>query len=330
MLDITNTYPNGYTYLSVCPSCGGKNTLSFNLKYKSVKCWKANCELHQKTTLYTFATRYSLVQAFEDFYGTKLKNLGEQHNVSFQPEVTNRTVNQEEFWEAYVPFEDFKTKSNTLNYLQRRGISLENIQRFQLGRTKSDNGVIIPFYKYQSEGAIKAELEYYQIRFTTATKYQPKYFNPIATDKKIFNLYSMFNNSIRFGVEGVFDVLYFGDTFFAILGSDFGDSTIEQLLKYIDYQKKFNTVLELSFIPDLGIKNYEYWRYCLKLFKQHTDTKISIVDLAEGANFPKTINDGQSIANGFEGGGAFVQHRISKRKTVKLRNKNYYFSEKIL
>ena len=324
MLNISHVYPNGYTYFAVCPSCGNKDTFSFNVNYKTCKCWKASCELNQKTSLYSFAQRYNLVKDFEDYYGVKINKINESLNVITSIDV-KKQVDEDEFWEIYIPF-DSNDMSASYNYLINRGISHENIQRFQLGRNKEDTAVVIPFFEYKrTNQGFNTILKFYQLRYINPTKYQPKYFNPKNVDKSIYNLYPMFNNNIRFGVEGVMDCLYFGDSYFALLGSDFGDNNIEQILDYIDYQEK-NTVLkklELCFIPDLGKMNYDYWQYAITVLQQHTDTKLSIVDLAGTNTFPKEVNDAQFIAANYEGGYDYVQQRITKRKEIKKTKKSY-------
>ena len=324
MLNISHTYPNGYTYLAICPSCGSKDTFSFNLKYKTCKCWKATCSLSGRTSLFDFANRYNLKKDFEDYYGIPLSRLNDSHNIVTTIEV-RKEVSEEDFWSRYVPFEENDT-SSSFKYLLKRGISVENIQRFQLGRTSDDTAVMIPFYQYKrTNKGFNAVLKFYQLRYTNPTKYQPKYFNPKDVDKSIYNLYPMFSNNIRFGVEGVMDCLYFGDSYFAILGSDFGDNTIYILVKYVEYRKN-NTVLnklELCFIPDLGKINYDYWLYCLKVIQQHIDTPLSIVDLADGSVFPKYINDAQQIATRYKGGYKYVQDRILKRKIIKSKKRSY-------
>lgn len=331
MLNISHVYPNGYTYFAVCPSCGNKDTFSFNINYKTCRCWKASCSLSQKTSLFDFAKRYNLVKDFEDYYGVKLNQLSESHNVITSIQESNKKVDEDEFWDIYIPFE-YNDDSASYRYLQNRGINNENIQRFQLGRNKEDNAVVIPFFEYKrTNQGFNTILKFYQLRYINPTKYQPKYFNPKNVDKSIYNLYPMFNNNIRFGVEGVMDCLYFGDSYFALLGSDFGDSIIEQLLNYIDYTKS-NTILkklELCFIPDLGKNNYDYWQYAITILQQHTDTTLSIVDLAGENTFPKEVNDAQFIAANYEGGYEYVQERISKRKQIK-RNKKSYLLQNIL
>lgn len=324
MLNISHTYPNGYTYLAICPSCGGKDTFSFNIQYKTCKCWKANCSLSSRNSLFLFADRYNLKKDFEDYYGVSLRKLDESHNLVRTVQV-RKEVSEEDFWSRYVPFEE-EDKSSSYKYLLNRGISIENIQRFQLGRTEDDTAVMIPFYQYQrTKNGLNTALKFYQLRYINPTKYQPKYFNPKDVDKSIYNLYPMFTNNIRFGVEGVMDCLYFGDSYFAILGSDFGDNTIDQIVKYVEYRKN-NTILnklELCFIPDLGKINYDYWKYCLKVIKKHIDVPLSIVDLSDGNDFPKYINDAQQIATRYDGGFAYVQERISKRKYIKDKKKSY-------
>jgi hypothetical protein len=330
-MQISTVYQNGYTYLAVCPCCGGKDKLSFHLQFKSVKCWAANCDLNTKTTLHNFAKRYNLVKDFEDYYGVSLHQLGEQHNRITLNTYQSEKIDLEKYWEDYVPFDNL-TQSHSLNYLKGRGVSTENIQRFQLGRTKLDNGVIIPFNEYRKHnGRINTVLNYYQIRWTNPTKYMGKYYNPTGVEKPIYNLYSMYNNNIRFGVEGVFDVLTFGDSYFAILGSDFSDRVIESILKYLDYLKEnFNTVLknfEIALIPDIGVKNLEYWQHCLRVLSTHTEIKLTIVNLTEGTNFPKHINDGAAIKNAYANGMDFITERITQRKKILPKFKKYYINE---
>ncbi len=321
MLNISNTY-GGYTYLQSCPCCGGKNTLHYNIFTKSVKCWNAKCDLNQMTDLFSFTKRYSLVESFEAYYGTKLNKLSDSYAVNNSTKIDKaETIDLEAYWELYVPI-DFSKANNSINYLTNRGISKENITRFQIGRNKEDDALIIPFLEYKNNTV----LNFYQKRNLFPSKYKPKYENPPNVEKKIYNLYSLYPNNTRFCVEGVFDVLYFGDTYFALLGSSFGDRIIDQLVTYA----KFNTVLnELVFIPDIGKSNLDYWKYCVKVLNQHLNIKTSIVDLTTGTNFPKNINDGQKIANTYSNGMQFIHSRINKRKPITTKRKNYYFAEQI-
>jgi uncharacterized protein (DUF2164 family) len=321
MLDISSTYPNGYNILTNCPCCGGKDVLSFHLGYSSVKCFSAKCELNRRTSLSNFATHYNLVGAFEEHYGVKLHALGARHALLTDIVVRNNSeLDSELFWKEYVPFGISNENSKSYRYLLSRGISVENIIRFQLGRNNDDTGVMIPFYEYTKKGSV---LTYYQTRNLEVSKYVPKYKNPKAVDKRLYNLYSMYPNQIRYGVEGIFDVIHFGDTYFAMLGSDFSDKKVQQILTYLDYLKEtFNTVLkdfELSFIPDIGKENLDYWFYNVRKLRKHTEAKLSIVDLTTGTDFGKGINDAQQIVQNFEDGNAFVEERKAKRISVDKR-----------
>lgn len=218
-----------------CPVCSydikgldtgdGKGNFEVNTEKLIYKCW--SCGDSHGT--------HGPVGKLIDIWGTKKQKKIYDLIKPKDDEVIERKIEKIKLPEGYVKFKDsnpaFIPHKEAYNYLKKRSITDEMIEKFNIGYTVSGNfeyRIIIPSYDKNNE------LNYFIARSWVKTKI--KYKNPtIPKDTIIFNESRIdFNEDIVL-LEGAFDSIFVNNSI-PLLGKHVSDLLFEKL--YLEAKKK--------------------------------------------------------------------------------------------
>lgn len=217
--DLTESYQLQYP----CPRCveiGGnkekvKNNLEINIKFGVFQCWK--CCSHDDNMhgsikkLIKLYGNDDIYNAYKDYiYSLRQSKLFELNFNKNDFNIDNKIILDDniDFPKSFVPFEKDKSNSKkALDYLFKRNIGWDIIEKYNIGYTKYDENdkqtssrIIIPSYNEFNE------LDYWTGRDFTQLDKRQKYFNPKVERKTlIFNEGKINWDADITLVEGPFD-----------------------------------------------------------------------------------------------------------------------------
>jgi DNA primase len=258
----------GKENLFYCPKCKHhKKKLSINLDKNFFKCWI--CDFSGKDLTY-LVKRYGARTQREDWF--TLCNIFDHSDLELQlTEILDPPVKQI-FTEQKIDLpEEFATLTSNklsssafqaLSYLRRRDIEREEIITWKIGyctRGLYKDRIIIP--SFDKDG----DINYFIARSFTKAAF-PKYKNPNASKKIIFNeLFLDFDKPLVI-VEGVFDAINANGNVVPILGSTLNEQhplfqkIIEHKTKVylaLDYDAQKKEVLIAKSLQSYGIEVYK-------------------------------------------------------------------------
>ena len=214
-------FHHGKESLFYCPKCKHhKKKMSVNLKKNKFKCWV--CDFSGNDITYLIK-RYGTRSQRDDWYA--LCNIFDHSDLELQlTEMLNPPTEQVLVEQKIDLPDEFNTLTSNklsasalpaLSYLRRRDIEREEIITWKIGYCSSGlykDRIIIP--SFDKDG----DINYFIARSFTKAAF-PKYKNPTASKKIIFNeLFLDFEQPLVI-VEGVFDAINAGGNIVPILGS---------------------------------------------------------------------------------------------------------------
>ena len=212
---------HGKENIYYCPKCRHhKKKMSVNLDKNKFKCWVCDFSGNDITYLIKrYATRPQREEWFsvcEIFDHSDLEvQLNEALNPpSFEPEKEQKIDLPEEFT-TLTSIKLAPASLSAINYLRRRDIEREEILTWKIGycsRGLYKDRIIIP--SFDSDG----DVNYFVARSYSKEAF-PKYKNPTASKKIIFNELFLDFSAPLVIVEGIFDAINAGGNVVPILGS---------------------------------------------------------------------------------------------------------------
>jgi len=212
---------HGKENIYYCPKCKHhKKKMSVNLDKNKLKCWVCDFSGNDITYLIKrYATRpqreewFSVCEIF-DHSDLELQLNEALNPPSFEPEKEQKIDLPEEFT-TLTSIKLAPASLSAINYLRRRDIEREEILTWKIGycsRGLYKDRIIIP--SFDSDG----DVNYFVARSYSKEAF-PKYKNPTASKKIIFNeLFLDFSVPLVI-VEGIFDAINAGGNVVPILGS---------------------------------------------------------------------------------------------------------------
>ena len=212
---------HGKENLFYCPKCKHhKKKMSINLDKNFFKCWV--CDFSGKDITY-LVKRYGSRAQREDWYA--LCNIFDHSDLELQlTEILSPSIDKINTEQKIDLPEEFSTLTANklsasslpaISYLRRRDIEREEIVTWKIGYCSSGlykDRIIIP--SFDNDG----DINYFIARSFTKAAF-PKYKNPSASKKIIFNELFLDFNKPMIIVEGVFDAINAGGNVVPILGS---------------------------------------------------------------------------------------------------------------
>ena len=277
-----NFIDKGNELLFRCPSCGHrKHKFSVNLNKNVFKCWicdyrgrnvrRAIRRFGSFTQLQAWdaITNRSDLERFADLF-SNAEHAEEKQKVELPEEFISLCTDK-------VP----ATGTYALNYLQKRGVTKQDILKWKIGYCFSGqykNRVIVPSFDHEGD------VSYFIARSYNGDSY--KYKNPKASKDITFNeLYIDWNKDLVL-VEGVFDALVAGNAV-PILGSTLRKGS--RLLREI---VRNDTAIYVALDPDAAAKE----RKVIKTLLEY-DVELYKIDV-----------------NGYEDVGSMPKHVFDERK----------------
>ncbi len=277
-----NYSDKGSELLFTCPSCGHhKRKFSVNLNKNVFKCWicdyrgrnirRAIRRFGSFTQLQAWdaITNRSDLERFADLF-SNAEHAEEKQKVELPEEFISLCTDK-------VP----ATGTYALNYLQKRGVTKQDILKWKIGYCFSGqykNRVIVPSFDHEGD------VSYFIARSYNGDSY--KYKNPKASKDITFNeLYIDWNKDLVL-VEGVFDALVAGNAV-PILGSTLRKGS--RLLREI---VRNDTAIYVALDPDAAAKE----RKVIKTLLEY-DVELYKIDV-----------------NGYEDVGSMPKHVFDERK----------------
>ena len=267
----------GHELLFACPSCGHrKRKFSINLDKNAYKCWVCDYRGRNiRRPIRRFGT-YTQLQKWDQI--TNRTDL-ERFSDLFSEKENVREKQKVELPEEFVSLSSDKVPATgmyAMNYLQKRGLTREDIIRWKVGFCFSGeyrNRIIVP--SFNDDG----DVSYFIARSYNGDSY--KYKNPRASKDITFNeLYINWNKDLIM-VEGVFDAMVAGNAV-PILGSTLRKGT--DLLRQI---VKNDTPIYIALDPDAAAKERKIIKtlleYDIELYK------IDVSGYEDVGSMPKSV-----------------------------------------
>jgi DNA primase len=260
-----NYIEKGSELLFSCPSCGHhKRKFSINLDKSVYKCWVCDYRGRNIRRIVRSYGSYNQLQKWD--------SISERSDLERFAELFMETEPTEDKSKVELP-EEFTslsadkvpaTGTYALRYLQKRGVTRDDILRWKIGYCFSGeyrNRIIIP--SFDEDG----DCSYFIARSYTGDSY--KYKNPRASKDVVFNeLFINWNKDLIL-VEGVFDALVAGNAV-PILGSTLrrGSDLLRQIVRN-------DTPIYIALDPDAADKE----RRIIKMLLEY-DIELYKIDVS--------------------------------------------------
>ena len=272
-----NYIDKGAELLFTCPACGHhKRKFSVNLDKSVYKCWVCDYRGRNIRRVIRSYGSYNQLQKWDA--------ISQRSDIEKFAELFMETERTEDKSKMELP-EEFTslcsekapaTGTYALRYLQKRGITKEDILKWKIGYCFSGeyrNRIIIP--SFDEDG----DCSYFIARSYTGDSY--KYKNPRASKDIVFNeLYIDWNDDLTL-VEGVFDALVAGNAV-PILGSTLRKGS-ELLRKIV----RNDTPIYIALDPDAADKE----RRIIKMLLEYDIElyKIDVTGYEDVGSMPKEV-----------------------------------------
>jgi DNA primase len=272
-----NYFDKGAELLFTCPSCNHhKRKFSVNLDKSVYKCWVCDYRGRNIRRIIRSYGSYSQLQRWDAISErSDLEKFTELFMEPERPEDKSKMELPEEFTSLCAE-KPPATGIYALRYLEKRGITKEDILKWKIGYCFSGeyrNRVIIP--SFDEDG----DCSYFIARSYTGDSY--KYKNPRASKDIVFNdLFIDWNKDLVL-VEGVFDALVAGNAV-PILGSTLRAGS--ELLRKIVWN---DTPIYIALDPDAADKE----RRIIKMLLQYDIElyKIDVTGYEDVGSMPKAV-----------------------------------------
>ena len=267
----------GHELLFTCPACGHhKRKFSINLAKNVFKCWVCDYRGRNiRRTIRKYGTFTQLQKWDQITNRTEIEKFSDLFNEQSVPEPIQKLELPQEFnslCSENVP----ATGIYAMRYLQKRGISYQDILKWKIGYCFSGeykNRIIVPSFD------LDGDISYFVARSYTGDSY--KYKNPKASKDITFNeLYIDWNKDLVL-VEGVFDALVAGNAV-PILGS-----TLRKSSKLLREIVRNDTPIYVALDPDAAAKERKVIKtlleYDIELYK------IDVTGYEDVGSMPKDV-----------------------------------------
>ena len=272
-----NYIDKGAELLFTCPACGHhKRKFSVNLDKSVYKCWVCDYRGRNIRRVIRSYGSYNQIQKWDSIsQRSDLERFAELFMEAERPEDKSKMELPEEFTSlctGTIP----ATGTYALRYLQKRGITKDDIVKWKIGYCFSGeyrNRIIIP--SFDEDG----DCSYFIARSYSGDSY--KYKNPRASKDIVFNeLFIDWNSDLVLG-EGVFDALGAGNAV-PILGSTLRKGS-ELLRKIV----RNDTPIYIALDPDAADKE----RRIIKMLLEYDIElyKIDVTGYEDVGSMPKEV-----------------------------------------
>ena len=272
-----NYIDKGAELLFTCPACGHhKRKFSVNLDKSVYKCWVCDYRGRNIRRVIRSYGSYNQLQKWDSIsQRSDLERFAELFMEAERPEDKSKMELPEEFTSlctGTIP----ATGTYALRYLQKRGITKDDIVKWKIGYCFSGeyrNRIIIP--SFDEDG----DCSYFIARSYSGDSY--KYKNPRASKDIVFNELFIDWNSDLVLVEGVFDALVAGNAV-PILGSTLRKGS-ELLRKIV----RNDTPIYIALDPDAADKE----RRIIKMLLEYDIElyKIDVTGYEDIGSMPKEV-----------------------------------------
>ena len=272
-----NYIDKGAELLFTCPACGHhKRKFSVNLDKSVYKCWVCDYRGRNIRRVIRSYGSYNQLQKWDSIsQRSDLERFAELFMEAERPEDKSKMELPEEFTSlctGTIP----ATGTYALRYLQKRGITKDDIVKWKIGYCFSGeyrNRIIIP--SFDEDG----DCSYFIARSYSGDSY--KYKNPRASKDIVFNELFIDWNSDLVLVEGVFDALVAGNAV-PILGSTLRKGS-ELLRKIV----RNDTPIYIALDPDAADKE----RRIIKMLLEYDIElyKIDVTGYEDVGSMPKEV-----------------------------------------
>ena len=272
-----NYIDKGAELLFTCPACGHhKRKFSVNLDKSVYKCWVCDYRGRNIRRVVRSYGSYNQLQKWDSIsQRSDLEKFAELFMETERPEDKSKMELPEEFTSlctGTIP----ATGTYALRYLQKRGITKDDIVKWKIGYCFSGeyrNRIIIP--SFDEDG----DCSYFIARSYSGDSY--KYKNPRASKNIVFNELFIDWNSDLILVEGVFDALVAGNAV-PILGSTLRKGS-ELLRKIV----RNDTPIYIALDPDATDKE----RRIIKMLLEYDIElyKVDVTGYEDVGSMPKEV-----------------------------------------
>ena len=272
-----NYIDKGAELLFTCPVCGHhKRKFSINLDKSVYKCWVCDYRGRNIRRVIRSHGSYNQLQKWDSIsQRSDLERFAELFMEAEHPEDKSKMELPEEFTSlctGTIP----ATGTYALRYLQKRGITKDDIVKWKIGYCFSGeyrNRIIIP--SFDEDG----DCSYFIARSYSGDSY--KYKNPRASKDIVFNELFIDWNSDLVLVEGVFDALVAGNAV-PILGSTLRKGS-ELLRKIV----RNDTPIYIALDPDAADKE----RRIIKMLLEYDIElyKVDVTGYEDVGSMPKEV-----------------------------------------
>ena len=272
-----NYIDKGAELLFTCPACGHhKRKFSVNLDKSVYKCWVCDYRGRNIRRVIRSYGSYNQLQKWDSIsQRSDLERFAELFMEAERPEDKSKMELPEEFTSlctGTIP----ATGTYALRYLQKRGITKDDIVKWKIGYCFSGeyrNRIIIP--SFDEDG----DCSYFIARSYSGDSY--KYKNPRASKDIVFNELFIDWNSDLVLVEGVFDALVAGNAV-PILGSTLRKGS-ELLRKIV----RNDTPIYIALDPDAADKE----RRIIKMLLEYDIElyKVDVTGYEDVGSMPKEV-----------------------------------------
>jgi len=284
----------GGNYYFACPSCGHRNNkLTINIEKNVFHCW--HCSLRGRSFIWLLkvAGAPNPNQYKKLFNETRQINIEDIDNIFGKEEVRkNKLVIPKGYESLFRNIEKMFYKP-ALKYLLNRGLEKEDILKYDIHYSVSEQRVLFPSYDREHN------LNYYVARsIQPLEKY--KYKNAAASKRGvIFNEHLIEWNAPVYIVEGIFDAILSRKNAVPILGSNVGSGSLlfKRLLQN-------NTEVVIALDADAKKKMFKMINELVKynIPVTYVDWKSEERDIAEmgSAKFEEIVTSGSVKSFTFE------------------------------
>ena len=211
----------GNNHYFQCPSCCHRNNkMTINLEKGVFNCWHCNLKGKSFIWLLKLAGAANPNQYKKIFNETKQINIEDIDNIFGKEKVRKNKLTLPKSYESLFRNIEKMFYKPALNYLLNRGLEKEDVLKYDIHYSVSDQRVLFPSYDRDHN------LNYY-----VARSIQPfenyKYKNAAASKREvIFNEHLIDWNNPLYIVEGIFDAILSRKNAVPILGSNVGRGSL--------------------------------------------------------------------------------------------------------